>query len=159
MAELTPAPGPTHKLLSCRQNWTASSLGEEAAPAPRPGPQAQAPPLPLHGRPCPGAQRSGPDTGQQPHLHDHLHGGQRGGDVLRVRGTDGDGHAACVQAAVKRCDEVYPYTGRRAQVLTGNKPRCPLASTPSAELPGWKGQASARVTEILSGSLLGPAGV
>ena len=40
------------------------------------------------------------------YLHDHLDGGQRGGDVLRVRRSHRDRHAAGVKAAVKRHDEV-----------------------------------------------------
>lgn len=40
------------------------------------------------------------------YLHDHLDGGQRGGDVLRVGRAHRDGHAAGVQAAVEGHDEV-----------------------------------------------------
>lgn len=40
------------------------------------------------------------------YLHDHLDGGQGGGDVLRVRRTHRDRHAAGIKAAVKRHDEV-----------------------------------------------------
>lgn len=41
-----------------------------------------------------------------PYLHDHLHGGQGGGDVLRVGGSHGDGNTASVQAAVEGCNQV-----------------------------------------------------
>lgn len=40
------------------------------------------------------------------YLHDHLDGGQRGGDVLRVRRPHRDWHTAGVKAAIKRHDEV-----------------------------------------------------
>ena len=53
-----------------------------------------------------GSQGS-PSASRCGYLHDHLHGGQRGGDVLRVRGADGYGHAARIQAAVKSCNQVY----------------------------------------------------
>lgn len=39
-------------------------------------------------------------------LDNHLDGGQRGGDVLRVRRSHRDGNAAGVQAAVEGCDQV-----------------------------------------------------
>lgn len=42
-------------------------------------------------------------------LDDHLDGGQRGGDVLRVRRSHRDRHAAGVKAAVKRHDEVNTW--------------------------------------------------
>ena len=51
--------------------------------------------------------RGSPSASRCGYLHDHLHGGQRGGDVLRVRGADGYGHAARIQAAVKSCNQVY----------------------------------------------------
>lgn len=59
------------------------------------------------------AQHWGPGKGEagargQCYLHDHLHGWQRRGDVLWVWGADGDWHTACIEAAVKRRDEVYP---------------------------------------------------
>lgn len=59
------------------------------------------------------ARHWGPGRGEagapgQGYLHDHLHGRQRRCDVLWVWGADGDGHAARVEAAVERRDEVYP---------------------------------------------------
>lgn len=44
------------------------------------------------------------------HLHDHLHRGQGGGNVLGVWRSHGDWHTARVQAAVKRRNQVYPCT-------------------------------------------------
>ncbi len=40
------------------------------------------------------------------YLHDHLDGGQRGGDVLWVRRSHRDRHTTGIKAAIKRHDEV-----------------------------------------------------
>lgn len=57
------------------------------------------------------------------YLHDHLDGGQRGGDVLRVRRSHRDGHAAGVQAAVKRHDEVDAWRTEREETGGENDDR------------------------------------
>lgn len=64
-------------------------------------------PLQSHNRPSPGSPAPR-GASRQGYLHDHLHGGQRRGDVLRVWRTDSDGHTAHIQAAIKRCNEVDP---------------------------------------------------
>lgn len=46
------------------------------------------------------------------YLHDHLDGGQRGGDVLRVRRPHRDWHTAGIKAAIKRHDEVDSWEMR-----------------------------------------------
>lgn len=54
-----------------------------------------------------GSWQGRPGTSRHGYLHDHLHGRQRRCDVLWMWGADGYWHTAGVEAAVKRCDEVY----------------------------------------------------
>jgi hypothetical protein len=49
------------------------------------------------------------------YLYNHLDGGQGGGQVLRMRGSDGDRNTASVQTPIERSDQVNTWRETRAR--------------------------------------------